>query len=117
MPEGRIKEPVAFKEGAGVLCAFIVVLSYVAMGFVQIAVEATLGVKVTVPGDWGAAMLSLASAALGFLVGKRDKSDTAPSEALIQAALESSPPPKIVQPIVVQPVTEASGQPPLAPIK
>jgi hypothetical protein len=46
-------------------------MSYVAIGFIQISVQVTTGTPITVTGDWSAAMLSLASAALGFLIGKQ----------------------------------------------
>lgn len=61
----------ALKDAAGVAMAFIVVLSYVGIGFVQTAAAVLLGVEVKMPPDWMAAMLSLASAALGFLIGKQ----------------------------------------------
>lgn len=69
----EIQKP-PFKEGAGVLCAFLVVLAFVAIGFATMTCKVVLGIDVTVPGDWSAAMLSLASAALGFLIGKNDSS-------------------------------------------
>lgn len=73
MPRKRIDKDSQnhFREWAGVLCAFIVVMSYVAIGFVQVFVQITTGTPATIPGDWGAAMLSLASAALGYLIGKQ----------------------------------------------
>lgn len=69
-----------FKEYAGVMTAFLVVLAYVGIGFVQTAVTVTTGTSVSLPGDWMAAMLSLSSAALGYLIGKQP-SDTAPHTA------------------------------------
>lgn len=65
-----------FRESAGVLTAFLVVLAYVGIGFVQTAAVVFLGQAVQMPPDWMAAMLSLASAALGFLIGKQIGPDT-----------------------------------------
>lgn len=59
-----------FKEVAGVLCAFLVVMAFVLIGFSQMATTIMLGTTISAPSDWMAAMLSLASAALGFLIGK-----------------------------------------------
>lgn len=72
-----------FKEYAGVLTAFLVVLSYVGIGFVQTAVVVTTGGDVKLPPDWMAAMLSLASAALGYLIGKQ------PTTSIVQGATEA----------------------------
>lgn len=66
---------IPFKERAGVLTAFLVVISFVVIGFAQMAAFVVLGVEVKVPGDWSAAMLSLSSAALGFLIGQKIPSD------------------------------------------
>lgn len=60
-----------FKETAAAFTAFLVVLAFVSIGFITMGVEAVLGVKIVAPGDWLAAMLSLASAGLGFLIGKQ----------------------------------------------
>jgi len=59
-----------FREYAGVLTAFLTVIAFVLIGFAQMLAELFLGSKITAPPDWMAAMLSLASAALGFLIGK-----------------------------------------------
>lgn len=60
-----------FKETAAAFTAFLVVLAFVAIGFLVMGAEALAGIKISAPGDWLAAMLSLASAALGFLIGKQ----------------------------------------------
>lgn len=65
------RSPANFREYAGVLVAFIVVLAFVAIGYIQVAIVLYRGVAITIPGDWMAAMLSLASTALGFLIGKQ----------------------------------------------
>lgn len=67
-----------FREYAGVLTAFVVVLSYVGIGFVQTAVVVGASQSLEMPKDWMAAMLSLASAALGFLIGKQGNVDNIP---------------------------------------
>lgn len=61
-----------FREYAGVLAAYSVVMAFVAIGFVDMLSQAFLQETITAAPDWNAAMLSLASAALGFLIGKRD---------------------------------------------
>lgn len=64
--------PIApFKEYAGVLTAFIVVIAYVSIGFLAMSAEVFLGIKVVPPGDWSSALLSLSSAAMGYLIGKQ----------------------------------------------
>jgi len=85
------------REYAGVLTAFIVVVSYVGIGFSTMAAQLIFGVEVSLPEDWRSAMLSLASAALGYLIGKKIEasgSDDAEgySEAEYHAALYRSPP-------------------------
>lgn len=65
------KDSANFREYAGTLIAAIIVCAFVAIGFVSMAIVVFHGTPATVPGDWMAAMLSLASAALGFLIGKQ----------------------------------------------
>lgn len=65
------KDPANFREYAGVLCAFIVVMMFGSVGFIQLAIVVFHGSPVSVPGDWSASMLSLAAAAMGFLIGKQ----------------------------------------------
>lgn len=66
-----MNEKPQFREYAGVLIAFLVVIAYVGIGFVQTAAIVFLGKEVLMPPDWMAAMLSLASAGLGYLIGKQ----------------------------------------------
>jgi hypothetical protein len=73
--------PANFREYAGVLTAFIVVMAFVAIGFVTMAITLFSGKSVPVPGDWMAAMLSLASAAIGFLIGKQSTQPQPPPPA------------------------------------
>ena len=81
--------PLPFKETAATFTAFLVVLAFVAVGFLTMATEAFLGIKVAAPGDWLAAMLSLASAGLGFLIGKQI--DPAYSQSSFDPALVTDP--------------------------
>lgn len=76
------KDPANFREYAGALIAFIICLAFIAIGFTTMAINVFHGATVQVPGDWMAAMLSLASAALGFLIGKQT---TSPSTTTITA--------------------------------
>jgi hypothetical protein len=87
--------PLHFREYAGVMTAFFVVMAYVGIGFVQVAAVLTHGSAVELPGDWMAAMLSLASAALGFLIGKQSNSEggsQAPYTAALPPAATYAPP-------------------------
>jgi hypothetical protein len=68
-------ESAKFREFAGVLTAFLVVLSYVGIGYATALVQAIFGVSLALPDDWRSAMLSLASAALGYLIGKQLTAD------------------------------------------
>ncbi len=72
--------PANFREYAGTLVATIIVVSFIAIGFVQIGVVVFHGSSVSIPGDWMAAMLSLASAALGFLIGKQSTGPVNPQQ-------------------------------------
>lgn len=57
-----------WRDAAGVLVASIVALAYVSIGFADATAQLLLGIKVTFPETWLAAMLSLSSVALGFLL-------------------------------------------------
>lgn len=84
------------REYAGVLTAFIVVIAYVGIGFSTMMAQLIFGVEVSLPEDWRSAMLSLASAALGYLIGKKIEAtggdDDGYSEAAYRAALYRAPP-------------------------
>lgn len=68
----RYKEPPPlWRDAAGVFTAFIVVASFVAIGFIEMIAEIAFGIVINIDAGWMAAMLSLASAAFGFLIGKR----------------------------------------------
>lgn len=75
-------DTVKVKEGVGVLVAAVVVFAYIGIGFVQVGTLVTMGSEVKMPPDWMAAMLSLASAALGFLIGKQS-APTLPASAVL----------------------------------
>lgn len=55
-----------------VVCS-IVIISFIAIGFVTLFSKIILNISVDPPGEWLAAMLSLASTALGFLAGDKNK--------------------------------------------
>lgn len=59
-----------WKDYAGIAVCSITVLSFVAIGFIIMGAK-TAGLDVAPPGDWMAAMLSLASTALGWLAGQK----------------------------------------------
>lgn len=84
------------REYAGVLIASIVVISYIAIGFSAMFSQIVFGVEVKQPEDWRSAMLSLASAALGYLIGKqvtaRHDDDEGYSAKEYEAALYRTPP-------------------------
>lgn len=81
-----------WRDAAGVLVASIVVLAYVGVGFVVVLVQVLFGVTATFPESWNSAMLSLASAALGYLIAKKMPSDDGYSESQYQEALRALPP-------------------------
>lgn len=92
------RDPVNFREYAGTLTAVVIVIAFIGIGFVQVGVVVWRGTPVTVPGDWMAAMLSLASAALGYLIGKQ--STGAPintTTTLTQVEVEPTPAKKEVK--------------------
>jgi hypothetical protein len=60
-----------FREYAGVLLAFIIVIGFMMIGFLIMLSSIWMDKAVEAPPDWSAAMLSLASAGLGFLIGKQ----------------------------------------------
>jgi hypothetical protein len=89
------------REKVGVHVAAFIVIAFVAIGFAYVAVYVLAGTKIEFPPDWNAAMLSLASAALGYLIGKQSTSPsspvtvtTDPDEAPLKVqAVPPSPPP------------------------
>ena len=64
-----------WKDYAGIAVCSITVLSFIAVGFVIMSAK-FLGVDMNPPGDWMAAMLSLASTALGWLAGQKSSSES-----------------------------------------
>lgn len=63
-----------WRDAAGVFTAFIIVIAFIAIGFVAFFFTAVIGVDAKFDAGWLAAMLSLASASVGFLLGKNVKS-------------------------------------------
>jgi hypothetical protein len=73
------------KEWAAVIVASFVVIAFVAAGFTQAVFSAVYGKPIVFGSDWFAAMLSLSSAAVGWLMGK--KQDNGPG---VQSAIDTS---------------------------
>jgi hypothetical protein len=63
-----------FRDYAGVMVCSITVLSFISIGFLIMFVKVVGGGDASPPGEWLAAMLSLASTALGFLAGQKSES-------------------------------------------
>lgn len=72
------KNPNHWKDYAGIAVCSITVLAFIAIGFIIMAAK-TAGVEMAPPGDWMAAMLSLASTALGWLAGQKGSKDPGPA--------------------------------------
>lgn len=60
----------------GSLVSAIIIVAFIATGFVTMFSEMFFGTRIEPPQAWQAAMLSLASTALGFLAGNRRASDS-----------------------------------------
>jgi len=84
------KNPNNWKDYAGIAVCSITVLSFIAIGFIIMAAK-TAGVEMAPPGDWMAAMLSLASTALGWLAGQKGSKE--PEAAPTPTPVDRSPPP------------------------
>jgi hypothetical protein len=61
------------KDYAGILVCSLTVIAFISVGFVLMGAKIVFGLEVTPPGEWIAAMLSLASTALGFLAGQKSQ--------------------------------------------
>ena len=72
------KNPNHWKDYAGIAVCSITVLAFIAIGFIIMAAK-TAGVEMSPPGDWMAAMLSLASTALGWLAGQKGNKEPEPT--------------------------------------
>ena len=59
------------RDYAGVMVCSVTVLSFISIGFIMMFIKVAMNSDVSPPGEWLAAMLSLASTALGFLAGQR----------------------------------------------
>lgn len=92
------------REIFGVYIAAFIVISYVAVGFVYVAIVLVKGQGIVFPSDWTASMLSLASAAFGFLVGKQMTGSQTP----VPVTTEGEKPLSVVTaPVVTAPVASA----------
>lgn len=79
-----LKDRPPFKDVAGALAAFIVVIAFITLGFVQGLGKALLGVDVTLPDSWSSGLFGLANMALGYLIGKTDSSPLGADKSLPQ---------------------------------
>lgn len=71
------------REWAGIVVASFIVIAFVIAGFVQALMTAVYGVTVSFGSDWFAAMLSLSSAAVGWLMGKRPTNEGNPGTSSV----------------------------------
>ncbi len=79
-----------WKDYAGIAVCSITVLSFIAIGFV-IMIAKMANMDMSPPGDWMAAMLSLASTALGWLAGQKStKEADAPEPAPVARYIPDS---------------------------
>ena len=69
------KNTSTWKDYAGIAVCSITVLAFIAIGFV-IMIGKMANMDMAPPGDWMAAMLSLASTALGWLAGQKSTKET-----------------------------------------
>lgn len=67
----RNNRAMILRDYAGVLVCSITVISFIAVGFMVMFAKLVFASDASPPGEWLAAMLSLASTALGFLAGQR----------------------------------------------
>ena len=68
-PEKKTFSVKQLKEAAAVLVCAVTVFAFLSIGFVIMLIKILFGLDVVPPGEWLAAMLSLASTAIGFLAG------------------------------------------------
>ena len=69
------------KDYAGILVCSLTVIAFISVGFVLMGAKIVFGLEVSPPGEWIAAMLSLASTALGFLAGQKQSSNSQESKS------------------------------------
>jgi hypothetical protein len=98
-------EMVNGKEWAAVIVASFVVIAFVVAGFTQAIFGAVYGTPIQFGSDWFAAMLSLSSAAVGWLMGK--KQDNGPGA---QSTIDTNN----VETVNVNSRTVAATPPPVA---
>lgn len=66
----KMEKPL-LRDAVGVFSALIIIVAFVLSGFVEYYTPIFIKeVDANIPGDWKAAMLSMASMALGYLFGK-----------------------------------------------
>jgi hypothetical protein len=79
----------ALREWAGVIAALIAVFAFVNMGYVLVFIEVFTDKKISVNEAWSSGLISISSAALGFLIGKQS---TATSDTTISSRPSPAPP-------------------------
>lgn len=71
----------AFRQRAtasAIVCS-LVIIAFISIGLLVMTAQ-FMGKKVDIPGEWLAAMLSLASTSLGFLAGEKRKNEESSSD-------------------------------------
>ena len=81
------KKTSTWKDYAGIAVCSVTVLCFIAVGFIIMAAK-FLGVEMNPPGDWMAAMLSLASTALGWLAGQKGSTETPQTQPKVDAPVD-----------------------------
>lgn len=93
MADATPHEPVnKFKENAGSFASLALVFAFAGIGYFKMLVDLYSGAKMDIPGDWMAAMLSLSSAGLGYLIGRHSTAKTGYSQDEYDRALNTVPP-------------------------
>lgn len=76
------------KDAAAVFVCAATVFAFLSIGFVIMMIKIVFGLDVTPPGEWLAAMLSLASTAIGFLAGAQQSRNTEEEPRVSRARVE-----------------------------
>lgn len=66
------KNGLQLRDLAAVVMSASVISAFVFIGFLKMVAFLVFGIEVEIPGDWMSAMLSLASACTGYLLGRTD---------------------------------------------
>lgn len=88
----------ATREWAGVIAALIAVVAFINYGYVLILIEVFFDKKVSANEAWSSGLISLSSAALGFLIGKQTTAVPSSSDTTISAP---TPPAAPLSPVAI----------------